>query len=111
MDACRSDQGFGWCTVQFERTISEANGTHEVMNFCASWYPTVVASATVDDRSSSLASDNESSSTVRKPSPIDCSRPAAGAAAAAAAPFFARRRLHFVGALTAEEEERDEEER
>jgi hypothetical protein len=88
------------------------------MNFCASWYPTVVESTpatAVDKRSSPLASDSESSTTARKPNPIGFSdfslskvaRVVAGAAAVA--PFFVRP-LDFDNALTAEEEDEEEKE-
>ena len=88
-DGDRWNQGFRSMHVHdagFEReTISEGgrNGTHEVMNFCASWYPAaataaaaaVVAAVAVDDSSSPLASESESSTTARKPNPIGRSKP------------------------------------
>ena len=70
----RWDQGFRLVhDAVLNGTISEANGTHEVMNFCASWYPVVAAAAAVavvDGSSSPLTSDIESSTTAREPNPI-----------------------------------------
>ena len=72
------------CITSKRETIS--GNTHEVMNLCASSYPAVV----VGDAplpSSPLASDSESSTTARKPSPTGCAfkfvAPSAVAAAAA----------------------------
>ena len=71
----RWDQGFRLVhDAVLNGTISEVNGTHEVMNFCASWYPVVAAAAAavavVDCSSSPLTSDSESSTTAREPNPI-----------------------------------------
>ena len=54
--------------------IGEGEGlmwvTHDVMNFWASWYSAVVDEGT-DDEEGSLASDTESSTSARVPSPVE----------------------------------------
>jgi hypothetical protein len=100
-----------------EETISEGgrNGTHEVMNFCASWYPAALAAAAaavaVDDSSSPLASESESSTTARKPNPIGRSN-----SSRAGVVFFVRPfdddefgTLDTLGTLEEEEEGEEEE--
>lgn len=118
-DGDRWNQGFRSMHVHDaglnEETISEGgrNNTHEVMNFCASWYPAALAAAAaaavaVDDSSSPLASESESSTTARKPNPNPIGRSKSSRAGAGAL-FFARPFDDDFGTLGTLEEEEEEE--